>query len=301
MIEFLVYALLSEKSADFFASVPPRNYPSIEILEPSKIPQKTEETEKPKLVEAEGVVILAQDVDSGKNLFSKDAARAQEIASLTKLMTVFLILEEHDMDEVVNVSESAAKTPGASIDLYAYERITVRTLLEATLIGSANDAAVALAVHNSGSESEFAEKMNKRARSLGLFSAEFFNATGLDLLNPKTKEFYGNKMSARDILQLARILLRSDFVRETVQKEKFVGTSVDEEFYHEKDTTNDLLGLLGLKGLKTGTTNLAGQCFIALGETAEGNEVLTVILGSEDRFGETAKLLRWIYKSFDWR
>lgn len=303
MIELLVYALLSQHSSPFLAQSATRpKAPSFEIFVPKKIPEKIDTKETPSVVLDAKTALLALDVTSGKTLFSKKEYRAQNIASLTKLMTTLLILEEHEMDEVVQVDPEATKAVGASIDLFAYEKLTIQTLLEAILIGSANDAAVALAIHNAGSEAEFAQKMNQKARDLGLFSAQFFNATGLDMYNEDKEEFYGNTMSAVDLMRLSRVLLRSDFVRETVQKEKFLGFSIDEEFFHEKDSTNQLLGTdLSLKGLKTGYTELAGQCFIALGETEDGREILTVILGSEDRFGETEKLIRWIYDSFVWR
>ena len=301
MIEFLIYALLSEKSADFFAKTPPTELPAIEILEPRPTPllSASPTSVAPNLLENPDTAVLALDANSGKSLFEKSTSRAQPIASLTKLMTALIILEEHDFDEEVTVSPAANRAPGASIDLYSYEKISVQTLLEAILIGSANDAAVALAIHNADSEAEFVIKMNRRAQDLGLISAEFFNATGLDVFEAENRKFKGNLMSAHDVAKLARIMLRNDFVRTTVQKEKFVGQSSDGEFFHAKDTTNELLGTsLNLKGLKTGYTDLAGQCFVSFGETSTGHEVLTVILGSEDRFGETAKLLQWVYRSF---
>ncbi len=114
-------------------------------------------------------------------------------------------------------------------------------------------------------------------------------------------EPYGNKMSARDILKLTRIALKNDFFRTTVPKGNFDGTSVDGEFFHEKPTTNQLYGsFLNLSGVKTGYTELAGECFVALGEH-DGHQILTVILGSNDRFGETKNFLSWIYDSFEWR
>ena len=114
-------------------------------------------------------------------------------------------------------------------------------------------------------------------------------------------EIFGNVMSARDVAKLARTLLQYDFVRETVNQSHFYGTSVDEQFFHEKASTNQLLGtFLNLKGLKTGFTFLAGECFVALGEARGGQEVLTVILGSDDRFGETKNLLSWIYEVYEW-
>lgn len=301
MLEFLLLALMSQGGQEFLhQSQLTQNLPSIEVLKPTSIPQKKSQRVTPALLENPNTAVLAMDLDSGKVLLHKHADRPQPVASLSKLMTVFVILDNHEMDEVVTVSEEATLVNSSTIDIYQYEQLTVRTLLEATLIGSANDAAVALAVFHSGSEAEFIRVMNQYARKLDLDSAQFFNSTGLDVeTDTETK---GNTMTAREVLKLARLLLQNDFIRETVVKNHFYGTSVDEKFFHEKPTTNQLLGtFLNLKGFKTGFTYLAGECFVALGETGKGQEVMTVILGSSDRFGETKTLLSWIYDSFEWK
>jgi len=209
------------------------------------------------------------------------------------------------MDEVVTIPEEVSTVQGAQIDLYAYEKMTVRTLLESVLIASANDSAVALAVYHAGDEASFAKEMNVRAKELGLDSAHFLNSTGLDIYPEEestTESIRGNVMSAEDILALTRRLLEYDFVRENVAKKEFEGISADGQFSHQKDSTNQLLGtFVNVKGVKTGYTELAGECLSALGETKDGHEVITVMLGSTDRFGETKKLLSWIYDSFEWR
>jgi len=299
----LLYALLSQKSADFFNQTPRSNVLSIELLQPQKTALSVPNTlSEPALVQSSDTSVLALDSSSGKIFFDKESSVARPVASLTKLMTALLILEQHDLNEVVTVDPLANKTAGSSVGLFAYEKISVKTLLEAILIGSANDGAVALAIHNAGSEKEFVTKMNAKAQDLELFSAQFHNATGLDVFDPSTRSFRGNEMSAADVSRLARIIWRNEFVRNTVQKQEFLGTSIDGEFTHQKDTTNELLGTdLNLKGLKTGYTKLARQCFVAIGENQAGHEVLTVMLGSDDRFGQTAELLEWVYNTFQWR
>ena len=146
--------------------------------------------------------------------------------------------------------------------------------------------------------------MNQAAQELNLSSAQFWNATGLDIYPDKGKEgdVRGNQMSAYDISILARVLLRDDFFVRSIRQPVFSGSSVDGKFYHTKKSTNQLLGsFLSIKGLKTGYTILAGECFVALGETSDGNEVITVVLGSDDRFGDTTRLLSWIYEAFEWK
>ena len=314
MLEFLILALLSQQTQNFFADpnfdLTPRG---IEILSPAKVPILQAEKIAPQLLEDKRTAILALDLGSGKTLLSRRADRAQPIASLTKILTALIILENHNLDEIVSVSLEATQVKGAQVGLYEYEKLTVQTLLEATLIPSANDAALALAIFHAGSEAEFVRRMNRRAKELGLDSAEFFNVTGLDIKEERRKKkeerkdgemekIYGNQMSARDILKLARIALENKFFRETVSQRHFYGTSVDEKFFHEKASTNQLFDtFVNVKGVKTGFTRLAGENFVALGETSDGYEVITVILGSPDRFGETKKFLSWIYDSFEWR
>ena len=281
----------------------------ISHLSLAPLPHKKDQKVSPKLLDQEGLAVLAQDIDAGKTLFKLSAQKAQPIASLTKIMTYLVLAENHDLDAVVTISEESTKAPGASIDLYAYEKLKLSTLLEAILIPSANDAALALAIWDAGSEADFVEKMNDKAKSLGLDSAIFYNSTGLDIYESgescdfdlkeqcikKSKKWYGNLMSAQDALKMTRIALNDDFFRETVAKDHFYGQSVDEEFLHEKPSTNKLLGsFINSKGVKTGFTTLAGQCFINLSELANGNEVITVILGSSDRFTETKNLMDWI-------
>lgn len=311
MLELLILALLSPTAQGFLEqSESSYQLPKIEVLDPSRIPQKKNKKVTPVLLDDPATAILAMDLDSSKILLSSHSTRSQPIASLTKLMTALVILENHELDEVVTTPLEATKINSSTIDIYQYEQLNVGTLLEAILIGSANDAAVALAIFHSGSEAEFVREMNERAKQLDLDSAKFYNSTGLDVLEPREEddpkdtepEILANLMSAQDVARLARIVLQYDFVREAIAQPHFYGTSVDEEFFHEKPSTNQLLGtFLNLKGMKTGYTYMAGECFIALGETEMGNEVMTIILGSSDRFGETKKLLSWIYDSFEWR
>ncbi len=303
MLEFIVFALLSLNSHDIPNGANIAPLPNIEILKLAKVPEKDPNRVAPKLLENTQTAILAMDLGSGKVLLSERARRSQPIASISKLMTALIILENHALDEIATVPREATGIKSSTIDVYEYEQFTVKTLLEAVLISSANDAAVTLAAFHSGSEEEFVKVMNQRAKDLNFHSAKFYNSTGLDIVDKNDEtNVWGNSMSAYDVMTLSRILLQSKFVRETVAKPHFYGTSVDEKFFHEKPTTNQLLGsFLNLKGMKTGFTYLAGECFVALGETSGGDEVLTIILGSNDRFGETKKLLSWIYDAFEWR
>ena len=300
MLEWLIFAFMSGTGQDLL-SAEHFLLPQIEILQPAKIPRKNANKVAPKLLNNDESAVLAIDMGTGKTLVSKKEHRPQEIASLTKIITALIILENHDLDEIVTFPLEATQAEGAKAEFYQYEKLNVKTLLEAALIPSANDAAIALAIFDAGGEEDFVKKMNRKARELELNSAKFYNSTGLDFYDKINDKWIGNKMSAYDLASLSKLALRNKFFRETVKKRNFTGTSIDGEFFHEKKSTNQLFDtFLNLKGIKTGYTNLAGQCFISLGETDEGNEIMTIVLGSPDRFGETKNLLSWIYDSFVW-
>ena len=302
MLELILFALSAlNTSDDWKAKLPPISG-SVEIIDPAKVPIKDSDSLEPKLLEEKSVAVWAQDLDSGKKLYEKNSLRPQHIASLSKILTFLIIWEEHELNEIVSVPLTATQAIGAQIGLYQYEKITVGTLLEAILIPSANDAALALALHNSGSEIEFAKKMNQYAKKYGLRSAKFHNSTGLDIRDAKTGEFYGNMMSAADVAKLTKLALKNKFFRTTVAKPEFFGTSVDQQFAHSKKSTNQLFGsFVGTKGVKTGYTELAGQCLVHLSEREDGVEILSVVLGSPDRFQETKNLLTWLWDNFVWR
>ena len=304
MLEFLFLAFLSDGSQAFLAKLNQvsSELPRVEIFSPAKVPLKPQEKVAPKLLDEGRVSVLAFDEGSGKILFEENMSRVQPIASLTKLMSFLVIMENHSLDEIVTVPLKATQVSGAKIDVYQYERLSVQTLLEAILIPSANDAMMALAIFDSGTEEAFVKKMNEKAESLGLTSAKFYNSSGLDIFDEHEGGYYGNQMSALDVLNLARVALNNDFFRETVAKSSFWGTSVDGRFSHEKVSTNQLLGtFINSKGVKTGYTELAGECLVNLSEDPDGNEVLTVVLGSSDRFGETRSLVSWVMDAFVWK
>ena len=234
----------------------------------------------------------ALDLTSNTPLYTLNQHEKLPIASLTKLMTAYIILEEEELDSVVTVSSKAANTPGSQIWLGTGEQITVESLLYGLLIQSGNDCAVALAEFNSGSEENFIKKMNQKARELGLTDTNFTSASGLD------DEGYS---TTKDLANLAMYLLKDKFIREITSLPEATITGAFGYPTHDLTSTNQLLGsYLNVKGLKTGKTPLAGECLITVAENHAGHEILTVILGSHDRFGETKLMLDWIYNSYEW-
>lgn len=312
MIEWLLLAYFSDQGQSFLSASNLVSKSETVLINPVALPTKSVEKLEPILLSDPNLAVLAQDLSSGKILFDKASQNAQPIASLSKIMTYLVIREEHNLDEIVTVTPVATRIEGAKVGLYAYEKLTIRTLLEALLIPSGNDAAVALAIYNAGSEEDFVVKMNQKSARLGLNSAEFFNASGLDIFEVVctdedckdivNERVFGNVMSAQEVALMARIALQDSFFRETVAQPEFYGTSTDGKFVHQKASTNQLLGtFVNSRGVKTGFTSLAGQCLVNLSENEAGRKILTVVLGSSDRFGETKNLLTWIWDSFVWR
>jgi D-alanyl-D-alanine carboxypeptidase (penicillin-binding protein 5/6) len=206
------------------------------------------------------------------------------IASITKLMTILVTLEHADLDEVVSVRSDAAQVGESTIDLRAGERITVRDLVEAALIQSANDAADALADYvGHGSSARFVAMMNAKARELGLTRTRFTRPDGLDAL--------GHLSTARDVTKLAEAAMRLRAVRSIVRRrtETIAGGRV-------LHTWNDLLGLFpGLVGVKTGHTAGAGWCEVGA-VRRYGLTLYVTVLGSptrSQRNADLAALLRW--------
>ncbi len=296
-------------------------------LPATAIPDKKPENISP-VIKAKAAI--AVDLKNGFILFEKNIFEPLPIASLTKLMTAVIILEGDNLKDVVTVSTRATATPGSKIWLAPGEKITVENLLNAALIPSANDAAAALAEYNSGNVESFVDKMNQKSRELGLFSTYFVNPTGLnrsesvkpekadkeltqqmistimqagnlqeisDLATSTTQ----NYSTANDLTILGRYAFGKSFIRRTAQKKELEITSTNERLKHKLKNTNELLNsYLNVLGLKTGTTDEAGECLISVVENEKGNQIMTVVLNSPDRYKETKVLADWIFRSYSW-
>jgi D-alanyl-D-alanine carboxypeptidase (penicillin-binding protein 5/6) len=227
---------------------------------------------------------LVEDGRTGEVLLAGNPARQVPIASLTKLMTVLLTLERTQLSDIVTVSPEAAEIGESSVHLRAGEQLTVRDLVEACLIQSANDAAWALADYvGHGSESRFVAMMNGRARQLGLSDTHFVRPDGLDAS--------GHVSSARDVTTLARLLMQRSVVRQIVAMRD--ATIAGGRRLH---TWNDLLGSdPGVVGVKTGHTSAAGWSEVAA-VRGPGVTVYATVLGSPDRSirnGDLVELMTW--------
>jgi D-alanyl-D-alanine carboxypeptidase len=214
---------------------------------------------------------------SGDTLLERNADERVPMASITKLMTVLVTLEHAKLDDVVTVEKQAAEVGESTIYLERGEHLTVRELIEAALIQSANDAAVALAQYvGHGSIRAFVAMMNAKARELGLTETHFANPDGLDTA--------GHYSSARDVTRLAEILMHDAFVRSVVRLRvaRITGRTLH--------TWNDLLATFpGLIGVKTGHTGAAGWSEVAAAR-GRGVTIYATLLGEPTRSARNSDL-----------
>jgi serine-type D-Ala-D-Ala carboxypeptidase (penicillin-binding protein 5/6) len=226
---------------------------------------------------------LVENGSTGEVLAQRHDRERLPIASITKLMTVLVALQHAKVDDVVTVSRQAAAVGESSIYLQKGERLTVEELVEAALIQSANDAAVALAEYVGGSQSKFVAMMNAQARRLGLRDTHFANPDGFDAP--------GHYSSAHDVTRLARIAMKNSVIREVVDE-----PTAEISRGRTLSTWNDLLGSYpGVFGVKTGHTTAAGWSEVAAARS-HGVTVYATILGSparDTRNTDLAALLTW--------
>ena len=227
---------------------------------------------------------LLFDVETGDVLWRRQALRRLPMASLTKIMTAILVVERTRPREQVRVGPSALKYEGSGVGILPRGRkVPVETLMHGLLLASANDAAIALAGHVAGSERRFVRSMNRRARRLGLRCTRFASSHGLQR---------GNRSCAADLAVLTRIAVREKRIRRIVRKRqsnlRFPVKGGRLSLY----TTNPLLrsGFRGTIGLKTGYTNPAGRCLVAVARR-RGRTLAAVLLNSPDPARQAAKML----------
>lgn len=250
------------------------------------------------LPEVEAPAAILMDAATGTVLFEKNADDPLPLASVTKIMTLLLVMEALDsgkisMDDTVTASDFACSKGGSQVYLEPGEQMCMDEMLKSVVVSSANDCATALAEHVAGSESAFVELMNTRAQELGMINTHFVNCTGLD----DEEEAREHLSTARDIAIMSRELLKHDAIRnyttiwmDTVRNGAF-GLS----------NTNKLVRFYeGATGLKTGYTSHAGHCLSASAKR-DGIELIAVVLhceSSTQRFESAKQLLNYGFANY---
>ena len=252
-------------------------------------------------IDATNALVMGKD---GTVYYARGADEQVKIASITKVMTAILTVENCKMDEKVTVSNAAATVGNSTAGLLEGDELTVEQALRGLLIPSGNDAAIALAEYvgkkidpkTKDAEATFVKAMNERAKKLGCTGTVFENPHGLDF-----DEWAGDMHStAHDVALMMQEAMKNDTIREVVASEDswIEVTGADgSDHSHSMDTHNVLLGQDGNIGGKTGTTDDAGYCFTSA-YNRDGDEIYTVILNStttDQRFTDTATLANWYY------
>lgn len=246
-------------------------------------------------VRAKSYVLM--DVSNGKLLLGKNEHERLYPASVTKIMTLLLVIEKIDsgklsLEDKVTASTAAAGKGGSQIWLKEGETMTVDELLRAAAIGSANDACTALAEHIAGSEEGFVKLMNAKANELGMKDTNFENCTGLD------DDTENHLTSAYDIALMSRELLS----HERIQNYTTVWMDSLRSGATELVNTNKLVRFYkGTTGLKTGTTSKAGHC-ISASAMRKNLHLIAVVLGAEnstDRFEGAKSLLNYGFANYE--
>lgn len=256
------------------------------------LPLKTVRALKEEELTAPSAVLM--DAATGQVLFEKNAHEVRACASITKVMTLLLVMEALDsgklkLSDTITASAHAASMGGSDIWLEQGETMTADEMIRATIIASANDAAVALAEHLSGTEDAFVEEMNQKAAALKMKDTVFKNCNGLD------EE--GHVTSAYDVAVMSRELIR----HKTILKYSSVWMDELRGGKTQLVNTNKLLkSYRGITGLKTGTTSQAGSCISATAER-DGLSLVAVVLGctgGKERFSDASKLLDYGFAGY---
>ncbi len=235
--------------------------------------------------------------DTGTILYNKNSDEMLPPASMTKIMTMLLIMEAIDLgkikwDEKIRTSEYAASMGGSQIFLEPGEEMTTEEMLKGIAIGSANDASVAMAERIAGSEEAFVEMMNTKVKDLGLKNTVFKNVTGL----PED----GHYSTAHDMAVMAKELLKYEGITKfTGTYEAYLREQSDKKFWLVN--TNRLVRFYpGVDGLKTGFTNEAKYCLTATAEK-DGMRVIAVVFGaptSKERNAQISKMLDYAFAQY---
>jgi len=242
---------------------------------------------------------LVVDPDSSVVLYAKNHQEQFLPASIVKMMTALVALEHYQLDDYLLVN--IANGLGQDMDLVPGEQISVRNLLYGVLVGSANDAAAVLADHYPGGQPGFVTRMNQKARQLHLSTTVFTNPTGLDSDEQDVPLVASSFSTALDLSRLARWSWRYPIFRQMVATSQVTVTDASGMKRHPLFNVNTLLGRLpGIKGIKTGWTERAGECLASLIER-DSQRVMVIILGSQDRFGETTRLVEWAFANYQWQ
>lgn len=250
-------------------------------------------------IDLKALTAVLTDAETGRVLYDKNADAPMAMASTTKIMTCLVILENAELDEVVTVSDYAASMPDVQLNAVSGDAFYIEDLLYALMLESHNDVAVALAEHVGGSEKDFSEMMNCRAKEMGCTNTKFVTANGLDAENHYT--------TARDLAQITIEALKNEIFLKIIQTSEYSFENISgTRSYYVSNKNSFLNQMEGAYGVKTGFTNNAGYCFVGAVVQDEKN-LVSVVLGSgwppnkEWKWTDTIKLMNYGFSNFSYR
>ena len=217
---------------------------------------------------------VLMDMDSGRVLASKNKDNPRLIASITKIMTALVTLENANINDIVKVDESISKSYGSGIYISIGEEIKLLDLLYGLMLRSGNDAAMMIATYVAGNEENFVKLMNDKAKEIGMKNTIFYNSSGLDTAT------IGNKSTAYDMALLTSYAMKNEMYREIVKTKKYTAkTNLKTYIWHNK---NKLLSYDYITGGKTGYTERAKRTLVSTASKDNMNLVVVTISDSDD-------------------
>lgn len=244
---------------------------------------------KPPIISARSAVVV--DINSASVLYEKNPNEKLLPASTTKIMTALVALTHFSLEDVVTVKQ-ADRAIGQTMKLTAGERMRIHDLLYGLLLESGNDAAFTLAENFPGGYNAFVAEMNRLAEKFHIENTQFRNVSGVEQIDHYT--------TVKDLAQLAAIAMKNPVFSEIVSTKEAVVTNLEKTTVYHLSNRNELLGIVaGIRGVKTGWTEQAGECLVT-DTLRDGNEIIVVVLGSRDRFGESQSLIEWVYRAHTW-
>lgn len=232
---------------------------------------------------------LAIDLTSGISLYEKNPDTPLLPASTTKIVTALVALDTYRLDQILKVGK--LNIVGQRMGLHQGEEIKVLDLLYGLLIYSANDAAEVLAMNHPEGREVFINAMNIKAQELSMKNSRFINPSGLD----------GNSATARDLLRVSEVAMRDPLFAKIVSTKEIVAYDATGRIAYKLKNINELLEVVpGVLGVKTGWTENARENLVTYVDR-DNHQIMLVILGSQDRFGETKELIDWMFDNYTWQ
>jgi len=264
-------------------------------LKPEFFPLRNWLVEEPE-ISAKSAIIVNFKTNEEKDitLYQKNPNQVLPIASLTKMMTAIIVLENYNPEEIIKVSKKSVTISGDTGGLIVDEELKVKDLLYIMLMESSNDAAMALAGDDPRlGYNEFIGLMNSKAKELGLKNTKFSDPVGL---SPE------NQSTVLEISALSKYAFNFSLISEILKTADATVSSIDNKFIHNLTTTNKLLGKIPqIIGGKTGFTEEAGGCMLTISDIDKDNYLITVVLGSSNREEDTEKLINWAQTAYIWQ